>query len=130
MTAPLPPPPAEAAWLSEVIGAEATLRLVEGRGGVALYIPHEVNQGSPLAQMIGLDAARRLAASYGGEHRVVPLLRWWRVRVERARGLTDRAIARRLVMTEAHVSRLLRAAAPAASARDGTATDQPDLFVG
>lgn len=128
MTTP-PPPPAEAAWLSDVIGADATLRLVEERGGLALYIPHEVNQASPLAQMIGLDAARRLADAYGGEARVVPLLRWWRVRVERARGLTDRAIARKLVMTEAHVSKLLRAAAPPAAPPAGP-SPQPDLFAG
>ncbi|MDO9499019.1 hypothetical protein [Falsiroseomonas sp.] len=123
----LPPPPAEAAWLSDVIGAEATLRLVEERGGVALYIPHEVNQGSPLAQMIGIEAARRMADAYGGEHRVVPLLRWWRVRVEKARGLSDRAIARKLVMTEAHVSKLLRAAAPPPAPPAGP-SPQPDLF--
>lgn len=123
----VPPPPAEAAWLSDVIGAEATLRLVEDRGGIALYIPYEVNQASPLALMVGLDAARRLADAYGGETRVVPLLRWWRVRVEKARGLSDRAIARKLVMTEAHVSKLLRAAAPPPAPPPGP-SPQLDMF--
>ena len=124
----LPPPPAEAAWMTDVIGAEATLLLVERRGGQAMYIPHEVNQASPLAQLLGLDAARALAGSYGGEHRKIPLLRWWRVRVEKARGLTDRAIAAKLVMTEDHVSRLLRARAPAPASTPAKPTSQLSLF--
>jgi len=124
----LPTPPAEAAWMSDVIGAEATLRLVEQRGGQALYIPHEVNQASPLAQLLGLDAARALAGAFGGEHRKIPLLRWWRVRVEKARGLTDRAIAAKLVMTEDHVSRLLRARAPAPADTLPKSTSQLNLF--
>ena len=116
---PMPKVPIEVSWLSRVIGASATLRLVEGHGGVALYIPHEVNQSSPLARMIGLDAARQLSAAYGGERRVVPFLRWWRISVERSRGLSDRDIARKMMMTEAAVSRLLRATNPK---RTGTAT--------
>jgi transcriptional regulator with XRE-family HTH domain len=55
-------------------------------------------------------------------------LRWWRVRVEKARGLTDRAIAAKLVMTEDHVSRLLRARAPAPAASAAKPTDQLSLF--
>ncbi|MBX9595079.1 MAG: hypothetical protein K2X46_11995 [Roseomonas sp.] len=124
---PIPPPPAEVAWLSGIIGADATLRLVEERGGTSIFVPREVNQASPLAQLVGLGNARRLSEVYGGDYIAVPLLRWWRVRVEKARGLKDREIARKLVMTEGQVSRLLRAAAPPPAPPPGP-SPQPDLF--
>lgn len=129
MNAPPPPPPAEMDWVTRVAGPEAALILLEKQGGIALYIPHSVSQASPLARVVGLAAARQLAEAYGGEQRVVPLLRWWRVQLERSRGLSNRAIARKLSMTEIAVTKLLRYS-PRRGAADPAAASasQLDLF--
>lgn len=108
MTAP--PPPAELAWLTDLIGAEAALVLIEAHGGTRLYIPQEPNQGMAIAREIGLPAARALAARYGRDWIAVPLARNWRARLYRQRGDSYREIARRLGLTESAVSRILTAA--------------------
>lgn len=115
----MPTPPIEVAWLTKIIGPELMLRMVECWGGTLIYIPHEPTRASPLARVIGLNAAQRLGRERGGDSFVLPLLRWWRVRVENARGLSDRDIARKLVMTEAHVSKMLRAATPGGKRKKG-----------
>jgi hypothetical protein len=115
-----PPPPAELAWLTTAIGAEATLRLIEEHGGTRVYIPKDVNQGSAARLGIPLNAARALAECFGGEHILVPIARAWRVRVYRAAGLAYPAIARRLGITERAVGRILTDA--------GLTQRQPDLF--
>lgn len=119
MTAP-PPPPAELAWLTTIIGADATLRLIEGHAGTRLYVPKEVNQRSAARLGITRAAAQALADRFGGEHILVPIARAWRVRLYRAQGLTYPAIARKLGITERAVGRILT---------DARMTQQqPDLF--
>lgn len=103
-------PPAELHYLSDLIGPEATLRLIEAFGGTRLYVPKAPNQGSRLAHAIGLDAARALATAWGRDTMLVPIARAWRVRVYRARGDTYAAIARRLGIREDSVWKILRAA--------------------
>lgn len=115
-----PPPPAELAWLTDLIGAAATLRLLEEHGGTRVYVPKDVNQGSAARLGLSLDQTRLLARRHGGEHILVPLARAWRVRVYRAAGLTYPAIARRLGITERAVGRILTDA--------GLTQQQPDLF--
>jgi hypothetical protein len=115
-----PPPPAELAWLSDAIGADATLKLIELHGGRRLYIPKAPNQGSQIAREIGLPAAQALAVLRGGEELKVPLARAWRVRLYRSRRWTWSVIAGKLGMTESQVGKLLRAA--------GATNPQPDLF--
>lgn len=119
MTAP-PPPPAELAWLTTIIGADAALRLIEEHGGTRLYVPKEVNQRSAARLGIPRAAAQALAECFGGEHILIPVARAWRVRLYRARGMTYPAIARRLGITERAVGRIL------ADAR--MTQRQPDLF--
>lgn len=114
------PPPAELAWLTDLIGADATLRLIEEHAGTRVYVPKEVNQGATARLGLSLPAARALSARFGGEHILVPLARAWRVRVYRAAGLTYPAIARRLGVTERAVGRILTDA--------GLTQQQPDLF--
>ena len=54
-----PPPPAELAWLTDVIGAEAALVLIEKHGGTRLYIPKEPNQGTPSSAATRFTSAPR-----------------------------------------------------------------------
>jgi len=58
--------------IAETIGIAATLRLVEWRGGVRLWIPQELRAGEPLAQVLGLEAAQRLIERYGCERIYLP----------------------------------------------------------
>jgi Mor family transcriptional regulator len=60
------------AALIELLGDAATGRLIELHSGEVLYIPRHVSRRHPVAQEIGLDAARRLVAVYGGESLPIP----------------------------------------------------------
>jgi hypothetical protein len=115
-----PPPPAELAWLTDLVGPAPLLRLIEAHGGTRLYIPKDPNQGMPIARLLGLDQARALAQRCGGDFLKVPLARNWRVRLYRARGDSYPAIARALGITESQVSKILTAA--------GATRAQMDLF--
>lgn len=96
-----------ARWLIELLGEEAAFRLVERRGGTRIFVPKELNLGHPLAREIGLGAALKLCGEFPSMWVKIPLCRDWRVQVYRARGMTYREIALRLVMTESGVSRVL-----------------------
>jgi len=109
-------PPAELAWLTDVIGAAATLVLIEARGGTRVYVPHATRTDTPLVREIGLDAARKLADAFAGNVISVPVARAWRVRHYRAGGLSYAAIAHKLGCHEDTVWRLLRS------------TDKPEQF--
>ena len=104
------PPPAELAYLSDRIGARATLALIEAAGGTRLHIPKSENQGSQLARLIGLEPARALVEWRGGEDIKVPIARHWRIRIRRAMGDSYAEIARRLGITEKAVHENLHAA--------------------
>ncbi len=101
-----------------LIGAEAAFDLAEQRGGTRIYIADGA-QGQVIANIVGLDAARKLADHYGrGEFRV-PLARRWRILCCRAAGLSYQATALRCGTTENVVWRTLNEAG---------GTRQPDLF--
>ena len=100
--------PAELAYLTEVIGEEATLRLIEARGGTRLFLRRGEQQTQLVAE-IGARAAKQLGRHFTGEQVKVPLAKPWRVRVYRARGWSYARIALALGMTEAGVWRLLHA---------------------
>ena len=109
--ATLPSPPAELSPLTSVIGAAATLRLVEQMGGLRIKVPSKARTTSALGKTIGHDALRLLVQSYGGNTLNVPLCKPWRVKVLRLRdGLSYSEIARALHMTERTVYGYLRAA--------------------
>ena len=128
---PLPPPPAEIAWITEVIGAEAALKLVATYGGTRLHVPKEINQGSQLALVIGLDAARQAARAWGGDRPKIPLHRTWMARCLRADGKSHREIALALRVVESTVPRMLQEqrqrGAPFPRRQDGD-PNQLDMF--
>lgn len=106
-------PPAELAWLCDPLGVDATLALIEARGGTRVYVPAQPDAECEIARIIGLPATQALAKRFGGEHIRVPLARgkWtgaWRARIYHARGLSYPAIARRLGVVENTVRVMLR----------------------
>lgn len=103
-------PPAELAWLTDCVGAEKALALIEAAGGTAVYVSRTPTEDCPLARMVGLPAAQALAEQYGGEEVRVPLCRVWRARLYRQRGDTVVAIARKLGTLDTTVYRMLRGA--------------------
>lgn len=114
----------------ELIGLTATLNLVENFGGhIALSVPREIEPDHPIAIAIGITAARKLSAHYGGDRlRNIPLcvaglrrIRDAEIR-RRAGGETAVALAREFSMTERHVWRIL------AGVADSVEDQQSSLF--
>lgn len=60
--------------LVEHLGLALTLRLVERFSGTRVYLPHPDNlePESPIAQVLGLEAARRLCALWPQERPYIP----------------------------------------------------------
>ena len=61
--------------VAQAAGIAAALRLVEQRGGVAVYVPHSAQAGHELATLVGLAGLQALCRAYPGEHVVVPMAR-------------------------------------------------------
>ena len=96
-------PPAEVQWLVDLVGAERTLEIIERHGGRRICIPQTYDPKSAFAQEFGEAAAKKLVAELGGTDgrwKRVPLLKWWRARVYRARDMTYPQIAAALGCTE------------------------------
>ena len=101
-------PPAELAWLTDAIGAEAAFLLIEKRGGTRVSVPKLRAAGSNLAAEIGEEATAALIRAFGDSSITVPVARYWRVQRYRERGLSYAQIARMLGCHEDTVWRLLR----------------------
>lgn len=72
----LPPATDDVARFVELIGPEATLKLLEARGGTRLWIARD---NGVLADIVGLDAAGKMYRKYGSGEIKLPLGRPWRV---------------------------------------------------
>lgn len=105
----LPRPPVEIGWITDLIGPDGALELIEAAGGTCVYVPREPSAGSPLTKMVGIERARALAAEYGGEEIRVPLCKVWRAWCYRAQGYSLAAIAVKLNCLDNTVRRMLRA---------------------
>lgn len=101
----LPRPPAELAFLTDAIGAEATLALIEAFAGTRVYVPSRASTRSPVVKAIGREAAAALAAVHGGCYIVPPAAKRWRAHAYRARGWPFAKIALRLGLCERTVQR-------------------------
>ena len=82
--------------LRELIGDELTLALIEARAGTRLYVARERHAASVLADIVGVDAAAKIADEYGGESWMVPIAREFRIEAYSRRGMPVPVIARRV----------------------------------
>ena len=122
--------PPKARELAADIGLAATLRLVEWRGGVGIYVPtpERLTHDHPLVEQIGWDAALILAKKYLGAYTEVP-----RCSSSLQAALRDQIVARRAAGESAASvaldvgiwERSVRRICTAARARDDS---QGDLF--
>lgn len=101
---------------SVLIGREAVEKIMANYGGTRLYVPKSVAASHPLAELIGIDAAQALAASYGGEvHLDIPKgdairrsERDERIACEREAGESVSSLARRYRLTERQIRTIYR----------------------
>lgn len=93
----------------EAIGADATVDLLLAFGGTKLYLAADPKSRSSLAGIIGRDAARKLAASLGPGHVLVPTGKPWLARQLRAKEWTVADIARKLHTHDGTIRRYLNA---------------------
>lgn len=122
--------PERARAIAELIGMPATLKLVERFGGVRIYVPQTVPPSHALVDLLGRDAADRLAIAFGGdEHFDIPRCTLAARRVRDAQlvadflgGMSHRLLAIKYQLTERGVRKII--------ARAGITADdrQPELF--
>lgn len=93
----------------ELIGEEATAKLIERFGGTRLYIPHCPTPDDTLVQAVGEEPALKLAHTFGGERVEVPNPppRRMRILAMRAAGHSVESIARALGCTRRRVFQVL-----------------------
>lgn len=104
--------------LLEMLGENAFLALVEARGGTRLFVPDDPTR-SQLIDIIGGQAAHRLARKYGRCYIKVPIARTMRALHMVRQGKTNSEVALHLRMTESGVEKLLK------RARKGEAVRRP-----
>jgi hypothetical protein len=56
----------------QITDEDTTMRLVYHFGGSRIYIPKYPKEGKGISQAIGLEAANKLAANYGGDYLHIP----------------------------------------------------------
>lgn len=93
----------------ELIGAEATAKLIERFGGTRVYVPHSPTPDDILAQTVGVEPALKLARTFGGERVEVPNPppRRMRILAMRAAGQSVESIARACGCTRRRVFQVL-----------------------
>lgn len=99
--------------IAEVIGEEATLRLVAAYGGVkGVYIPRGSNTGHSWSRVVGQENWDLLCARFGGRSLDLPRGVFIKLKKQAilelgAEGVPQRKIALRLGVTERYVSHVL-----------------------
>lgn len=58
--------------LADAIGLGDAIEVCRRWGGREIYVPVKVEQGDPLALTLGLESARRLVATFGGQRLQLP----------------------------------------------------------
>lgn len=102
--------------VAAVIGFSATLRLAAWFGdGGNVYVPEKVVEGQVLARLIGISAAQKLCAEWGGEHLALPRLRAYEDDVNRRiigrmleHEFSTREVAMHMRMSERRVQQIAR----------------------
>lgn len=97
--------------IAELTTVDIAIALARGFGGTRIRFPRNPRPDHPVARLVGLQAARIIGQRMSGAQLAIPsarpLLRWHDARVLRRRGLSHRAIARTLGISEDHVRRIL-----------------------
>lgn len=108
--------PQTIAEISEIVGIDATLRLVEAWGGVRLYVPRQMPEDHLLVSTLGREEAELLAEHYGGETilisrclAAVRAVRNTRIQKDRENGVSIALLALRHSLTERQVYSILAA---------------------
>lgn len=65
--------PSSARELADLIGIDATYKIVEARGGIRLCVPRIVQNDHWLIPLIGQEAFERLVAYFSGEELDIPM---------------------------------------------------------
>src|SRR5260221_11462877 len=133
MAGPATPP---LGHLVELLGLVDALRLVARRGGIAVYVPHgsRLQLHHKLAEEIGLEAAKKLAAEYPSTNVIVPrgaaYLRRQRDRALLAdvKQMSVSQAARKYEMTERNVYMLLERGLEGMPELPGSSDSQGDFF--
>lgn len=101
--------------IAGVIGFTATLRIATWYGGQNLYVSPTPDESMQLVRLIGMPAAQRLAAEWGGERVAVPTM--WAYEEDQRnrlvgnllkRGISTKEIARDMGMTERRIQQIRR----------------------
>ena len=87
--------------IAEVAGRQAAIRLAMRLGGSVIHVPRpsHVSPDHPLAEAIGIDAARAVAERFAGEGLYIPMSRRFV-----ARHLSDEGLAARQIASQLGVS--------------------------
>lgn len=107
--------PASLKEMVDVIGLQATLKLVEARGGVRLYVPFEIKPEHWISRLIGFEQAVKLARYYGGQDPffipraldAVIAVRNREIRQKYSMGKTQAELAREYSLTERWVREIV-----------------------
>ncbi len=99
--------PAHLRVFVETLGEEDAVRFLLTFGGGRLNIGASVQANNPIADELGSDIARKLAAVSDRLPSDIPLGKAWIARVLKSKGLSNAKIARKLHQTEATVRRHL-----------------------
>ena len=115
--------------IAELLGDEAALLLWQAYPGVHVHVPKAISADHPLAQVLGIEVAAKLAAARGGENLQVPrvfkgllMIRNFNIRRERRKGAQHRELALKHKLSERQIIAICTA--------DGLVKDsrQADLF--
>jgi len=99
--------------IAQMIGIEATAKLVAEYGGTRLYIASSLNPDKKLLKLLGQEIAQQLADEFGGLRPEIPravkahaYLRNENIRADRAAGMNTRELARKYELTERTIRKI------------------------
>ena len=101
--------------IADLIGLDATLKLVDRYGGIGFYCAANPTESHPLSLLVGFAEAHRLATKFRSEYVKVPRCHKLILRARNAEicaefqaGETAGSLARRHGMTERNIWKILR----------------------
>lgn len=98
------------AALLELVGEDATIKLIEAYGGTRPTVPKYFPASHPMKDLLGDDDFKNLHQYFGGCVLHLPLAKRWRLEIYRQRGMKTKEIARRTGYTERAVARIINEA--------------------